>query len=310
MPHKKVVFMGTPEFSVPLLEILAKSFYKITCVYTQAPKKSNRGQKINISPVHKCAENLNLIVRNPTTLNSQEEFDFIKKLDPDIVLVVAYGQLIPKNFLNIPKKGFINIHASLLPKWRGAAPIQRSIMNLEKETGVSIMRIGEKLDTGPVCNSYKIEIMSDDNSETIAEKLSTLAAEKILDNIDEILEDKIEFKEQNHNKASYATKIEKTEGQIEWGETAENIIGKINGLYPSPGAFFIHNGERYKILKASLSLGSGKIGEVLDNYLEVSCGNKKSIKVLEIQRQGKRPQNISEFMLGSQIKKGSNLSNA
>jgi len=224
--------------------------------------------------------------------------------------VVAYGQIIPKEYLSLVKKGFINIHASLLPKWRGAAPIQRSIMNLEKVTGVSIMKIGEKLDTGPVCNSYKVEIMADDNSETIAEKLSAIAAEKILDNIDEILEDKIEFKEQNHNEASYAAKIEKTEGQIEWDETAENIIGKINGLYRSPGAFFTFNGERYKILKASLALGSGEIGEVLDNYLEISCGNKKSIKVLEIQRQGKRPQNIGEFMLGSQIKKGSNLNNA
>ena len=172
------------------------------------------------------------------------------------------------------------------------------------------MKIGEKLDTGPVCNSYKIEIMHNDNTETISEKLSAIAAEKILENIDEILEDKINFREQNYTEASYAAKIEKNEGQIEWNETAENIIGKINGLYPSPGAFFIYKGERYKILKASLALGIGEIGEVLDNYLEISCGNKKSIKVLEIQRQGKRPQNISEFMLGSQIKKGSNLRNA
>ena len=183
-------------------------------------------------------------------------------------------------------------------------------MNLEKETGVSIMKIREQLDTGPICNSYKIEIMPDDNSETVAEKLSALAAEKILENIDEILEDKIEFKEQNHNEASYAAKIEKTEAQIEWCDAAENIIGKINGLYPSPGAFFTYSGERYKILKASLAFDCGEIGEVLDNYLEISCGNKKSIKVLEIQRQGKRPQNIGEFMLGSQIKKGSNLNNA
>jgi len=172
------------------------------------------------------------------------------------------------------------------------------------------MKIGEKLDTGPVCNSYKIKIMDNDNAETVSEKLSALAAEKILDNIDEILEDKIDFREQNHNEASYATKIKKTEGQIKWSETAENIIGKINGLYPSPGAFFIHKGERYKILKADLASCSGKIGEVLNNYLEISCGNKKSIKILEIQRQGKRPQNINEFMLGSQIKKGSNLNNA
>ena len=226
------------------------------------------------------------------------------------MIVVAYGQIIPKEFLNLSKKGFINIHASLLPKWRGAAPIQRSIMNLEKETGFSIMKIEEKLDTGPICNSYKLNIEADDNSETIAEKISALASEKILDNIDKILEDKIEFKEQNHNEATYAAKIEKMEGQINWRETAESIIGKINGLYPSPGAFFIYNGERYKILKAILALSSGNVGEVLDNYLEIGCGNKKSIKIIEIQRQGKRPQNISEFMLGSQIKKGSNLNNA
>ena len=143
----------------------------------------------------------------------------------------------------------------------------------------------------------------------MAEKLSALAAEKILDNIDNILENKIEFKEQNHNEATYAAKIEKNEGKINWSETAESIIGKINGLYPSPGAFFIYNGERYKILKASLTNSNGEIGEVLDNYLEISCGNKKSIKILEIQRQGKRAQNISEFILGSKIKKGSNLNN-
>ena len=302
--------MGTPFFAVPILTSLYQNGYPVSVVYTQPPQKSQRGQKINKSPIQGISETLKIEYRTPSSLkNNKEEYDYLKELDADIAIVVAYGQIIPKEYLSLVKKGFINIHASLLPKWRGAAPIQRSIMNLEKETGVSIMRIGEKLDTGPVCNSYKIEIMSDDNSETIAEKLSTLAAEKILDNIDEILEDKIEFKEQNHNKASYATKIEKTEGQIKWGETAENIIGKINGLYPSPGAFFIYNGERYKILKASLSLGNGEIGEVLDNYLEVSCGNKKSIKVLEIQRQGKRPQNIGEFMLGSQIKKGSKLNN-
>ncbi len=308
---KKIVFMGTPLFAVPILKALYQNGYSVSVVYTQPPQKSQRGQKINRSPIQGISETLKIECRTPISLkNNKEEYDYLKELDADIAIVVAYGKIIPKEYLSLVKKGFINIHASLLPRWRGAAPIQRSIMNLEKETGVSIMKIGEKLDTGPVCNSYKIEIMADDNSETISEKLSALAAEKILDNIDEILEDKIGFKEQNHNEASYAAKIDKTEGQVEWSETAEKIIGKINGLYPSPGAFFKYNGERYKILKASLALGSGKIGEVLDNYLEISCGNKKSIKVLEIQRQGKRPQNISEFMLGSQIKKGSNLNNA
>ena len=308
---KKIVFMGTPFFAVPILKSLYQNGYSVPVVYTQPPQKSQRGQKINKSPIQGISETLKIEYRTPSSLkNNKEEYDYLKELDADIAIVVAYGKIIPKEYLSLVKKGFINIHASLLPKWRGAAPIQRSIMNLEKETGISIMKIGERLDTGPVCNSYKIEIMTDDNTETISEKLSALAAEKILDNIDEILEDKIEFKEQNHNKASYATKIEKTEGQIEWGETAENIIGKINGLYPNPGAFFTYNGERYKILKASLAAGNGEIGEVLDNYLEISCGNKKSIKVLEIQRQGKRVQNISEFMLGSHIKKGSKLSNA
>jgi len=307
---KKIVFMGTPLFAVPILKSLYQNGYSLSVVYTQPPQKSQRGQKINKSPIQGISETLKIEYRTPSSLkNNKEEYNYLKKLGADIAIVVAYGQIIPKEYLSLVKKGFINIHASLLPKWRGAAPIQRSIMNLEKETGVSIMKIGEKLDTGPVCNSYKIEIMANDNSETIVEKLSLLAAEKILDNIDDILEDKIEFKEQNHNKASYAAKIEKAEGQIEWNETAESIIGKINGLYPSPGAFFNYNGERYKILKANLASGSGEIGKVLDNYLEISCGNKKSIKVKEIQRQGKRPQNISEFMLGSQIKKGSNLNN-
>ena len=308
---KKIVFMGTPFFAVPILKSLYQNGYPVSVVYTQPPQKSQRGQKINKSPIQGISETLKIEYRTPSSLkDNKEEYKHLKELDADIAIVVAYGQVIPKEYLSLVKKGFINIHASLLPRWRGAAPIQRSIMNLEKETGISIMRIREKLDTGPVCSSYKVNIETNDNSETIAEKLSALAAEKILDIIDEVLDNKIEFQEQNHNEATYATKIEKTEGQINWSETAESIIGKINGLYSSPGAFFIYNGERYKILKANLSNGSGEIGEVLDNYLEVSCGNKKSIKILEIQRQGKRPQNISEFMLGSQIKKGSNLNNA
>jgi len=308
---KKIVFMGTPLFAVPILKSLYQNGYPVSVVYTQPPRKSQRGQKINKSPIQGMSETLKIECRTPASLkDNKEEYNYLEELDADVAIVVAYGKIIPKEYLSLVKKGFINIHASILPKWRGAAPIQRSIMNLEKETGISIMKIEEKLDTGPVCNSYKVEIIADDNSETITEKLSALAAEKILSDIDEILEDKIEFKEQNHTKASYAAKIEKTEGQIKWNENAENIIGKINGLYPNPGAFFIYNGERYKILKADLSFSSGEVGEVLDNYLEISCGNKKSIKVREIQRQGKRPQSINEFMLGSLIKKGSNLNNA
>ena len=177
-------------------------------------------------------------------------------------------------------------------------------MNLDKETGLSIMKIHEKLDTGPVCNTYKINMENNFNSAEIAEKLSFIAAEKILDNIDDILEDKANFEDQDHSKATYAPKIQKTEGLIDWTSNAENIVGKINGLYPVPGAFFISRGERYKILKAEISNGIGNPGEILNDYLEIACGDKQSIKVTEIQRQGKRPQNIGEFMLGSRIRKG------
>ena len=307
---KKIVFMGTPFFAVPILKSLYQNGYPISVVYTQPAQKSKRGQRVNKSPIQGISETLNIEFRTPTSLkNNREEYEYLKKLNADIAIVVAYGQIIPKEILSLTKKGFINIHASLLPKWRGAAPIQRAIMNLDKQTGISIMKIDVKLDAGPVCNCYKLNIMNHDNAEAISDKLSAIAAEKILDNIDEILEDKIEFKEQAHEEATYAYKIEKSEGKIDWNNSAESIIGKINGLYPNPGAWFIYNGERYKVLKAEISNGTGKTGTVLNDYLEVSCYD-KSVKILEIQREGKRPQNINEFMLGSQIKKGSNLNNA
>jgi len=307
---KKIVFMGTPFFAVPILKSLYQNGYPISVVYTQPAQKSKRGQRVNKSPVQGISETLNIEFRTPTSLkNNREEYEYLKKLNADIAIVVAYGQIIPKEILSLTKKGFINIHASLLPKWRGAAPIQRSIMNLDKQTGISIMKIDVKLDAGPVCNCYKLNIMNNDNAEIISDKLSALAAEKISNNIDEILEDKLEFKEQAHEEATYAYKIEKSEGKIDWNNSAESIIGKINGLYPNPGAWFIYNGERYKVLKAEISNGMGKTGTVLNDYLEVSCYD-KSVKILEIQREGKRPQNINEFMLGSQIKKGSNLNNA
>ena len=300
--------MGTPMFAVPILKSLYQNGYPISNVYTQPPQKSQRGQRINKSPIQGIAETLNLDFKIPKSLkDNNEEYESFKKIEADLVVVVAYGQIIPKEFLSLSKKGFINIHASILPRWRGAAPIQRSIMNLDKETGVSIMKIAEKLDTGPVCNTYKIDLDNNLNAQDIGEKLSLLAAEKILDNIDDILDDKATFIEQDHSKATYASKIQKSEGEIDWTESAQNIIGKINGLYPTPGAFFIYNGERYKILKADIGNGIGNPGEVISDYLEIVCGKNQSIKITEIQRQGKKPQNIGEFMLGSQIKKGSKI---
>ena len=307
---KKIIFMGTPFFAVPILKSLYQNGFPISVVYTQPPQKSHRGQKINKSPIQGISETLNINFRTPQTLKeNNEEYKFLKELDADLAIVVAYGQIIPKNFLNLTKKGFINIHGSILPKWRGAAPIQRSIMNLDKETGISIMKIVEELDSGPVSNIYKIKLDIKDNAQEISEKLSALAAQKILDNVDEILDGKTKFDDQDHSKATYAKKIDKAEGMINWNDDPMNILGKINGLFPTPGAFFNFNGERYKILKAEIGNGIGKVGEVISDHLEIACVSNKSIKILEIQRQGKKSQKIGEFMLGSQIKKGSILFN-
>ena len=301
---KKIIFMGTPIFAVPILKSLYQNGYPVSNVYTQPPQKSQRGQKINKSPIQGVAETLSLEFRTPAYLkDNNEEYEYFKSIDADLAIVVAYGQIIPKEFLELTKKGFINIHASILPAWRGAAPIQRSIMNLDKEIGVSIMKISEQLDTGPVCNTYRINLENNLNAKDVAEQLSSLAAEKILNNIDSILDGKAKFLEQDHTQATYASKIQKLEGKIDWNENALNIIGKVNGLYPVPGAFFIFKGERYKILKAEIGNGIGNPGEVISDYLEVACRNSKSIKIKEIQRQGKKPQKIGEFMLGSQIKK-------
>ena len=305
---KKIVFMGTSNFAVPILKSLYQNGYPISVVYTQPPKKSNRGQKLNKTPVNLFSENISLDVRTPQSLKKNiEEESYLTKLQPDIIIVVSYGQIIPKNLLNIPKNGFLNVHASLLPKWRGAAPIQRSIMNLDKETGISIMKINENLDEGPVCKKYSLEISEKMNSEELSEKLSLLASEKILDVLDNIYEENIKFVDQDHSRATYAKKIQKFEGKIDWNEKADKIIGKINGLYPYPGAFFTFNGERYKILKAEKSHTNGTAGNIISEDFEICCGE-GSIKVLSIQREGKKVQQIKEFLLGSKINKGTNIS--
>ena len=307
---KKIIFMGTPLFAVPILKSLYQNGFPISVVYTQPPQKSHRGQKINKSPIQGLSETLNIDFRSPQSLrDNKEEYEFLKNLNADLAIVVAFGQIIPKEYLSLTKNGFINIHASILPKWRGAAPIQRSIMNLDTETGISIMKINEELDSGPISNIYKIKLDQNLNAQEVTEKLSLLAANKILDNVDDIFDGNSNFIDQDHSKATYAKKILKSEGKINWNDDAFKIIGKINGLYPSPGAFFNFNGERYKILKAEIGNGLGKSGEVISNNLEIACINKKSIKILEIQREGKKVQKIGEFMLGSQIRKGSLISN-
>ena len=307
--QKKIAFMGTPIFAVPILKNIYQNGYEVSVVYTQPPRKSNRGQKFEKSPIHSFAETISFDVRTPDKLNdNNSEYEYFKSLNLDLVIVVAYGIIIPKNFLSLSKQGFINLHASLLPKWRGAAPIQRSIMSQDKETGISVMKINEKLDEGDISHIFKINIEENENAQTLSDRLSTLASDKISEVIDSIIDKEVNFKQQDHSQATYAKKIKKIEGLIDWNDRAENIIGKINGLYPFPGGYFIFKGERYKILKAQLSFNKDKAGKVLSNDLEISCGE-NSIKILEIQREGKKPQKINEFLLGSQIQKGTNLLN-
>ena len=303
MPN--IVFMGTPQFAVPILKKIVEK-YKIYSVFTQPPSKSNRGQMLTKSPIHTCAEELNLEIKTPKKID--EEFKYLKEVNLDLVIVVAYGQLIPKKILDLSKKGFLNIHASLLPKWRGAAPIQRSILNNEKKTGISFMKINEKLDSGPVCNKYSIDILDQDNAETLSEKLSNLSANKIFENMQKILKDQATFEDQDDKVATYAKKINKFEGKINWKEDAQLILAKINGLYPQPGGWFNYENIRYKILKAIFSENEKKPGEILDEKLTISCGS-KSIKVIKIQREGKKPQSVENFLLGSKLKKGVILSN-
>jgi len=307
--QKKIGFMGTPNFAVPILKNIYQNGYEVPVVYTQPPSKSNRGQKLEKSPIHSFAETISFNIRTPDQLkNNKSEYEYFKNLDLDLVIIVAYGIIIPKDFLSLSKQGFINLHASILPKWRGAAPIQRAIMNKDKETGISVMKINEKLDEGDISHIFKINIEENENAENLSDRLSNLASEKISEVIDSIMDKEVNFKPQDHSRATYAEKIIKTEGMINWNDKAENIVGIINGLYPYPGGYFLFRGERYKILKAQISFNKDQPGKVLSNNLEISCGE-NSIKILEIQREGKKPQNISQFILGSQIEKGTNLFN-
>ena len=295
--------MGTPQFSVPALEALADSSYKISHVYTQPPEESNRGYKLTPSAIQKSAENLDIALRCPENLNTDKELKFFKNLNPDIVVVIAYGKLIPSKFLDIPKKGFINIHASLLPKWRGAAPIQRAIINSDKETGISIMKIVEELDAGPVMKKIKININPTDTSDSISKKLSQIGSENIVKALDDILENRAKFIEQEHNLVTYAKKIKKNEGKINWEESAKTIISKINGLNPDPGAWFEYKKKRYKIWQATIFDKKGPVGTILDNYFTIACKD-KSIKIIEIQREGKNKLTIKEFLLGMNFEVG------
>jgi len=302
----KIVFMGTPEFSIPTLKCLIKNKFNILSVYTQPPQKSKRGQKVNPSPVEKFSLNNKLKLRNPEKLNTNNELKYFQELAPDIAIVVAYGQIIPKVFLSTTRFGFINIHASLLPKWRGAAPIQRAIMNEDKKIGVSIMKIEEKLDRGPILVSKELKLNQNETHGEVEKEISKIGAQLLIESLKNIKDENLKFIDQIHSKATYAKKIDKSETKINWNLDASKVLAHIHGLSPNPGAWFEYENERFKVLKAKVSTENGKSSSVINENLTVAC-KKNSIKILELQRQGKKKQTVKDFLLGKKISNGSIL---
>lgn len=295
----KIIFMGTPEFAVSTLKSLYESKHKLQAVYTKPPKKRDRGQKVLASPVFQFAEKHNITVRHPKEF-SDEEYDFIKNLNTDVVIVVAYGKLIPKLILDLPNCLFINIHASLLPKWRGAAPIQRAIMNMDEETGISIMKIISELDAGPVMKTVKTKIFTKTTHQDLSSELSNLASLAILDSLDLIEKNKEQFIEQDNSKATYANKIDKDETKIKWNMEAKKIIAKVNAFYSKPGAWFEMDKTRIKVLKAVKVNKKGKPGEIIDKNFTIGCLD-GAIQILELKPEGKKSMSSLDFSFGHEL---------
>ena len=300
----KLVFMGTPNFSVPALKALAQSNHQICAVYSQPPRPAGRGKKLRLSDVHKEALDLGLTVHNPTSFKSDKDRTIFRKLKADIAIVVAYGLILPNQILSAPKFGCLNIHASLLPRWRGAAPIQRAIMEGDDETGVCIMKMEEGLDTGPVLSSRKIQIKENDNAKILSERLSLVGSKLIV----EVLDALSEFKAYSQSAAgvTYARKIEKSETKIDWSLPAKTINRKIRALSPFPGAWTEINGERIKLLASKVINKENEPGMVLDTGFSIACGQ-KAVEITEAQRPGKSAQKSDVFLRGFRLQEGSKL---
>ena len=300
-----IIFMGTPEFAVPILKSIIETNHRVLEVYTQPPQKRNRGQKMHNSPIHEFSKKLDIPINCPNNFD-ENEIDRIKKLNPDLVVVVAYGKILPTDLLNLDKVLFINVHASLLPKWRGAAPMQRAIMNMDQETGISIMKIVPKLDAGPILMQSKIKITQEINHQELSNKMSKLGAKLILDTIKLIKNNKVNFIKQNEAKATYAKKIKKTETKINWNDAADKVIAKINAFYPNPGSWFELNGTRIKIIKAKEITNKGVPGTILDKKFTIAC-SKNAIQIIELKKEGKQIMTAEEFLRGNEIKIGLTL---
>lgn len=299
----RIIFMGTPDFAVPALRALHEAGHEVACVYTQPPRPAGRGKKLMPSPVQIEAERLGVEVRSPVSLRGEEAQAEFAALGADVAVVAAYGLILPQPVLDAPKHGCLNIHASLLPRWRGAAPIHRAVMAGDAETGVTIMQMGAGLDTGPMLHKVTVPVGHKTTGELFVELGAVGAAAMVA-----VLADLAAFppEVQDDSAAIYASKIDKAEAKIDWAADAETIERLVRGLAPFPGAWFELAGERVKLLLAEVVEGAGAPGAVLDDDLTIACGT-GAIRPLRLQRAGKPVLERGEFLRGRPVAAGTQL---
>jgi methionyl-tRNA formyltransferase len=305
----KLAFLGTSEFAVPALKALVEAGHDVVAVYTRAPKPAGRGHQERRTPVHELALSLGLAVRTPKGLRSEEEAAAFKALDLDAAVVVSYGHILPKAFLDAPVLGCINIHGSLLPRWRGAAPIHRAILAGDAETGVTIMRMDEGLDTGPMLLAERTPISAADTAETVHDRLAELGGRLIVSTLDALVAKTIEPVPQPGDGVTYAHKLGKEEGALDWRRPAAELERKVRAFHPWPGTWFDVEGERVKVLGAALALAAGAPGTVSigrDGFPVVACGV-GGLKLLKLQRAGKSAQAADAFLRGFALAAGTVL---
>ncbi len=305
-PAMRLAFMGSPDFSVPSLAALLDAGHEIACVYSQPPRPAGRGKHERKTPVHAFAEARGIEVRTPKSLRRAEEQQAFAALDLDAAIVVAYGLILPKPILDAPRLGCLNVHASLLPRWRGAAPIQRALMAGDAVTGVEVMQMEEGLDTGPVYARAETSIEADDTAGSLHDRLSLLGARLLADTLPKIASGELKAAPQAEEGVSYAHKITNAETRIDWSKPAREVDRQIRGLSPFPGAWFMFGELRVKALDARLGLGEGAPGETLDDALLVACGE-GAVRITEAQREGRGAMTAQDFLRGTPVPPGVRL---
>ena len=304
----KIVFMGTPEFAVPTLKTLQHSTHSILSVVTQPDKPKGRGQKLIVSPIKQVSRDLNLPILQPKTVNAPEFIDSLNQNRPDAIIVVAFGQILNEAFLKIPKQFCINLHSSLLPKYRGAAPIHRSILNGDIRTGVTSMIMDKGMDTGDILLMQETPILETDSAETLHDTLAEMGGALILETLRRLEENTLLPTPQNHNLATYAPKLKKEEGLVKWEQPATTLWNQVRGLTPWPGTYTLLNKKRLKILKAQVTEGTpgdipGQIARITDVGIEVGTGQDRLI-ITELQPEGKKSMSAKSFLAGNKIERG------